>query len=142
MWHYIRTYPISLLTIGVVAYLSFMNPPEIKRFLFPGWDKFVHFCMYGGISGMLWTEFWLHHRRKKANVIYAVVGAVICPVLFGGLIEVGQKYLTVNRSGSWLDVAANSCGVAAATLVAWFVLRPVILNNYKRKGGSRVNEDK
>ena len=30
--------------------------------LFPGVDKVVHFCMYGGMSGMLWLEFLRNHR--------------------------------------------------------------------------------
>ena len=33
--------------------------------LFPGVDKVVHFCMYGGMSGMLWLEFLRNHRKYE-----------------------------------------------------------------------------
>ena len=58
MLYYIKKYPFSLAIILVVIYLSFFKPPKMDDIpLFPGVDKVVHFCMYGGMSGMLWLEF-------------------------------------------------------------------------------------
>ena len=75
--------------------------------LFPGVDKVVHFCMYGGMSGML------------------------CPIVMSGIIEILQEYCTTYRGGDWFDFLANTCGVIAATAFAWFVLRPWIVNEQK-----------
>ena len=39
--------------------------------LFPGVDKVVHFCMYGGMSGMLWLEFLRGDRRYDIRLVRA-----------------------------------------------------------------------
>jgi VanZ family protein len=127
MWRYIKDYPFSIILIVVITYLSLAQPPEIGRLLFKGWDKVVHFCMYGGLSGVFWIEFLMKHRKKKANYMYAVIGAVLYPVLFGGVLELCQKYFTHYRSGDWIDFLANTGGVITATLIAWFILRPLII---------------
>ena len=48
--------------------------------LFPGVDKVVHFCMYGGMSGMLWLEFLRNHRKYETVLWHAWIGAVLCPI--------------------------------------------------------------
>ena len=131
MWRYIKNYPFSIIFFLVITYLSLVQPPQIGTLLFKGWDKFVHFCMYGGLSGMFWIEFLLKHRKKKANYIYAVVGAVLYPVLLGGLLEICQNYFTKYRSGDWMDMLSNTGGVIIASIIAWFILRPLILRNTK-----------
>lgn len=127
MFYYLRKYPFSLLIIAAVIYLSFFRPPDLNELpLFPGVDKVVHFCMYGGMSGMLWLEFLRNHRNREGIAWHVWVGAVVCPILLSGLIEILQSAYTTYRSGDWLDFLANAGGVFAATLVARFVLRPRI----------------
>ncbi|MDR2120238.1 MAG: VanZ family protein [Tannerella sp.] len=116
----------SIIVIPVVVYLSLMNPPATGVPRFPGWDKVVHFCMYGGVSGIIWLEYLLNHRRVRPRLKRGLPAAVICPLLLGGLLEIGQSVLTTYRRGDWSDFAANAGGIAAATLTAWFVLRPHI----------------
>lgn len=125
-FYYLKKYPFSLLIILLVIYLSFFKPPSVPVTRFPGWDKVVHICMYAGMSGMLWLEFFRNHRHNKVSW-HAWIGAVVCPILFSGLIEILQEYCTTYRGGDWLDFAANSFGVCLATLFAWFVLRPCIM---------------
>jgi hypothetical protein len=128
MLYYLKRYPFSLALLLVVIYLSFFKPPSVELLCFPGFDKWVHFCMYGGVSGVLWLEFLLNHRKQAVlPVRHAWVGAVVCPVFFSGIVEIGQNYLTSYRGGEWLDFLANTGGVMAASLFAWYVLRPYIL---------------
>jgi len=129
MWRFIKDYPFSIIFVLVVSYLSLSNPPALKIPLFPGWDKVVHFCMYGGMSGVIWIEFLFRHQRKKKNIKHIIGGAVIFPVLFGAAIELCQHYFTRYRSGEWMDFLANVGGVITATLIALFVLRPRIMNS-------------
>jgi hypothetical protein len=126
MLYYIRKYPFSIGLLLLVVYLSFFKPPSSFP-SFPGMDKLVHFCMYGGVSGALWLEFLLNHRNQPLPLRRALTGAALCPILLSGVIEVGQEYLTNYRGGEWLDFTANTGGVAAASLFAWYVLRPLIL---------------
>jgi VanZ family protein len=129
--YFLKKYPISLTLLLVISYLSFFKPPSLDFPLFAGFDKLVHGCMYAGVSGVLWLEFFLNYRSKVLPVRHALIGAVICPILFGGLIELGQKYLTTYRGGEWLDFTANTCGVALGSLLAWYTLRPLIIKKVK-----------
>lgn len=124
MLYYLKKYPISLILILVVIYLSFFKPPSVEAAKIPGLDKVVHFCMYGGLSGMLWIEFLRSHNRYDSPMWHAWIGAVLCPIAMSGLIELLQQYCTSYRSGDWFDFIANSCGVIAATLIAFFIIRP------------------
>ena len=132
MLYYLKRYPFSLAIILIVTYLSLFKPPTLPHLpLFPGADKVVHFCMYCGVSGMLWIEFLRNHRKYEVCLWHAWVGAVLCPILMSGIIELLQEYCTTYRSGDWYDLLANGCGVLVATGLAWFVLRPRILSSKK-----------
>lgn len=127
--YYIRRYPLSLITILVIAYFSFFHPQSFKNIpTFHGIDKVAHFCMYAGLSGIVWIEFLLHHKKNLTNTKYAIIGAVICPILFGAIIEFLQAHMTTDRQGDILDFLANISGVLVATCVAWYIFRPIILN--------------
>lgn len=123
MLYFLRRYPISMLVILAVIYLSFFRPPSTDLDSIPHIDKVVHVCMYFGMSGMLWLEFLRAHRRDRAPLWHAWVGAFLCPVLFSGVVELLQAYCTTYRGGDWLDFAANTAGAALATAVALAVRR-------------------
>lgn len=123
---YIKRYPFSLALIAIVIFLSFFRPPSVSVSLYSGFDKLVHFLMYAGISGCLWLEFLFNHRKEAYNIRYAIIGAVMVPIAFSGVVELLQAYLTTHRGGEWLDFLANTCGVLAATLVAWYIIRPIL----------------
>ena len=112
-----------MLVILAVIYLSFFRPPSTDLDSIPHIDKVVHVCMYFGMSGMLWLEFLRAHRRDRAPLWHAWVGAFLCPVLFSGVVELLQAYCTTYRGGDWLDFAANAAGAVLATAVALAVRR-------------------
>ena len=127
MLYYIKKYPVSLVIILAVIYLSFFKPPTTDLGTIPNLDKVVHICMYFGMSGMLWLEFLRAHRRDRTPMWHAWVGAFVCPVLFSGAVELLQAFCTTSRGGDWLDLAANTTGAVLASLVACFVLKPRVM---------------
>ena len=127
MLYYIKKYPVSLVIILAVIYLSFFKPPTTDLGTIPNLDKVVHICMYFGMSGMLWLEFLRAHRRDRTPMWHAWVGAFVCPVLFSGAVELLQAFCTTYRGGYWLDFAANTTGAVLASLVACFVLKPRVM---------------
>ena len=127
MLYYIKKYPVSIIIILTVIYLSFFKPPSTELSKIPNIDKIVHLCMYFGMSGMLWLEFLRTHRKVPAPMWLAWIGAFFCPVLFSGCVELLQEYCTTYRGGDWLDFAANATGAVLASLVAYYVVRPRIL---------------
>ena len=123
MLYFIKKYPLSLLVILAVIYLSFFRPPSTDLGTIPGFDKVVHVGMYFGMSGMLWLEFLRAHRRDQVPLWHAWVGALLCPILFSGVVELLQAYCTTYRGGDWLDFAANAAGALLASGVAQVVRR-------------------
>lgn len=115
--YYLTRYPVSIVVVAVVIYLSFFRTPSTDLGSVPGFDKVVHMCMYFGLSGVLWLEFRRAHRRSSAPRWHAWVGAFVCPLLFSGTVELLQAWCTDYRSGDWLDFAANACGVVLASAI-------------------------
>ena len=128
---FLKNYPFSLIVIAAIIYLSFFTPPENDMPTIPFMDKIAHLCMYGGLTTVLWSEyFWCH---KKIQWSHLSIGGIFCPIVMSGLIEIGQSTLTDTRSGEWWDLAANTCGVFLATLFTYYILRPVIYGYKRRK---------
>ena len=74
------------------------------------------------MASVLWWEFYKGQLKTKAPIWHAWIGAFICPLVFGGVVELLQEYCTEYRGGEWLDFAANSAGVIIAALAAAYVL--------------------
>ena len=121
--HLLRRYPMTLLCLALVWYLSlFIVIPETRMNNVPFIDKWTHFVMYGGTCTVMWWEYLRCHRRLVGwkLFLYAWLG----PVLVSGLLELIQKYCTTTRQGEWLDFAANSTGVtlgAVIGLIMYFI---------------------
>lgn len=124
MIYYIKKYPVSLVIIVAVIYLSFFKPPATELDEIPNLDKLAHICMYFGMSAMLWLEFLRAHRDGGSPVWHAWAGAFLCPILFSGCVELLQEYCTTYRGGDWMDLAANTTGVILASLAAYLIVRP------------------
>lgn len=130
--YYLRSYPLSLLTAAAICYLSFFTPPQTDMDGIPNIDKIVHICMYGGLSTLLWIEYLFRHpsiRRGRATA-----GCIVLPILMSGTIEILQAICTENRSGDWLDFAANCTGVALASLLAYYLWKPLSRKHFSKKG--------
>lgn len=139
---FLRRYKFSLLIVCAILYLSFFTPPQTDLGEITNFDKFVHFSMYFGFTGIIWLEYAIAHgmlrRRSKKNTDEkGVFDDSSCPapslpkllsfgwlgpIALSGLIELGQAYLTTTRSGEWLDFLANSLGATAAVLIASTIL--------------------
>ena len=121
--YFVRTYPLSLLVVAGVLYLSLATLPQDAVPAVPNLDKVVHVGMYLLLSGMLWAEFLRVSYRKDTPLWHAWVGACLFPVLFGGFMELMQGWCTELRNASWLDFAANVLGVVLASLAGFGAYR-------------------
>lgn len=131
VWYYIKNYPISLIIVGLVIYFSFFSIPSFDAPPFPYFDKIAHFCMYGGLSGVLWLEFlWNHRKEEIISFRRGMIGGTVLPILFSAFIELAQEYLTTNRSGEFVDFLANTSGSLLATAIAWFWIRPWLIKKF------------
>ena len=112
----VRKYPFSILCILTIWYLSFFNPPETELEEVPFIDKWVHIIMYGGTCTILWIEYLRSHTTLNKGKLFR--WAWLAPIVMSGIIELLQEYCTNHqRSGDWLDFAANSIGVTLAVVL-------------------------
>lgn len=125
MIRFIRRYPLSLLVIAAILFLSLFNPPKTKLNSISFIDKIAHVCMYGGLEIVIWFEYLRHHTGL--NRIRMVLLGIVVPIALGGAMELAQTLLTENRSGEWLDLLADAVGVIAGVAVGYLALRHIIL---------------
>jgi VanZ family protein len=84
-------------------------------------DKWAHWVMYAFLFLAISAERII---RKRTTHFPCFILIAILVSIYGGLMELGQAYLTSTRHGDWLDVAANTfgafCGLACLTLYIRF----------------------
>ena len=118
---WIRRHPISVILILVIWYLSLFTPPKTElanvRFI----DKWAHLLMYGSLAFVLWMEAW--RVRTASPSMPRALALYIGPVAMSGLIELAQAYCTTDRSGDWLDLAANAIGALAVIVLSCMLTR-------------------
>ena len=124
MIKYIRKYPLSLIIIAVIVFLSLFNPPQTKLDNITFIDKIAHICMYGGLELIIWMEYLRSHAA--INKVKFILLGIIAPIALGCVMELAQMMLTVNRSGEWADVIADALGVLAGAAAGYFILRRLI----------------
>lgn len=121
---YLKKYPLSILIIGVILFLSFFNPPETPLDEVTNIDKVLHFLMYFGFCSVLWFEYFRSHKQAHAGRL--ILWAIIAPIIFSGLIEIGQQTLTPTRAADWYDFFFNSLGCLAAALFSQTATRCIL----------------
>ena len=89
--------------------------------------------MYAGLCSVVWFEYFLSHKVLSGK--HMIIGAIVAPVLFSGLVEVMQGFLTTYRGMDWYDLLFNTIGVAFAAFFAKYFIRPKV-NEYKTKKNS------
>ena len=114
MLYFIRKYPLSLLVIAAILFLSLFNPPKTKLDPITGIDKVVHVCMYLGLELIIWIEYLRHH--ENLNWVKIIILGIFAPIALGGLMEIAQMELTQGRSGEWADLLACWLAQPSATL--------------------------
>ena len=124
MVKYICKYPFSLLVIVAILFLSLFNPPETRLDDVTFIDKIAHVCMYGGLELIIWVEYL--RRHADLNKVKFILLGIAAPIALGGIMELAQMLLTVNRSGEWADFIADTLGVLAGAAAGLFILRPLI----------------
>ena len=130
---YIRQHIFSLLTLLLIAVLSLMPAQEFPQTDIQFADKWAHWVMYGFLTLVMGIDYVLrdeylstkpyassHQRlvhKSKGTAFGQFLVIFIVASVYGGLMELGQAYLTTSRHGDWLDVYANSFGALCAFVI-------------------------
>lgn len=120
--HIIMAYPFATCIILVIWVICLMPIPETPLSHLTLFDKWMHITMYAVLCVVVWAEYLRRHR--ELNKMRLFIGIFLAPLLMGGLIELAQATCTGgNRSGDWLDFAANSIGVVMGNLIGMLLVR-------------------
>jgi VanZ family protein len=115
---FLNRYPLSFLWGGVIFILCAIKISNIPSdgIAFPGIDKFVHFTFFLLLSLIVVYE---DHKQQYPNKsrLKASIGLIILGLVYGGGIELLQKFIFTYRSAEWLDLAADMGGCILAILI-------------------------
>jgi len=109
MIHLIQKYWSHLTVILLVSIATLSLWPAVHLPSVPGTDKAHHFIAYAALA--LPTSL----KHPKDSVVF-----FLSFIAFSGSIELIQPY--VNRYGEWLDMLANTLGLACGWLLAQIIL--------------------
>ena len=128
-------YPLSLVVLLVIVYLSFFKPPTFSFDTIKHLDKIIHFVMYGGFCSVLWFEYFLTHSKVSLKKMFFWI--FIAPALVSGVMEFGQSYLTNYRGGELADFIFNTIGVVFAAVFSHYVTKP-LMEKYNLRGKRKI----
>lgn len=119
-------YLLSTITSFAIIIISLIPIPEVKPLHeVPLADKWVHFVMYGGLALCLWFDWYMKNGTERTKPI-TLLTAFIYPIALGGLMELGQAYLTTCRSGDIVDFYANSIGALLGLVIGITVVKHIV----------------
>jgi len=118
----LKKYWLSALVIAIILVLCFMNTAPLPAPPIRNFDKAVHTLMFLGLAGVIFFDN-TSYLRFSISKLRIFLGTFLFPVVFGGLIEIMQKYLTKTRSGDWFDFLFDVVGVFFAMGVALLINR-------------------
>lgn len=117
---------ISLVILYLCCFIPLRYIPDVEFDIFIPTDKIDHFLMYLGLSGATALNY-IHGKRGYISISKLLLYAFVCPILYGGLIEVLQQNFFPPRTGDWFDFLANTLGSLVALPIA-FKYRSYLLN--------------
>ena len=91
------------------------------------WDKIVHFGMFFTLSAVSLFSYY-KIRNGKPKMGWWLFWGFVMPVIYGGVIELLQKYVFTHRGAEWGDFVANTLGSLVACVLVIFLLK-----RYKKK---------
>lgn len=131
-----KRYPFTIICVALIFYFClFFGAPEIHLEGVPFIDKWTHFVMYGGTTGVFWLEYWHNHLRRNTTYspLCLTMLSLVAPTLLGGLIEILQAYCTNGtRNGDWVDFWADIIGVLLGYLLGRTLLRTLAFRWWKK----------
>ena len=113
-------YWMSISLCVVILYLCFMDTSSLPKVHISNFDKFVHVVMFLAIPVVVFFENASYFRKKVST--WKIIGySFIFPVLYGGLIEIGQEYLTTTRTGDWMDFLFDGIGAFLGLIICLLI---------------------
>ena len=115
---YLKNYAISITLSTVILVLCMMSPSDFPDAPMSNFDKIVHWIMFMGLSGTVFFDGTDYFRKKISN-LHLFWGSFVFPIVFSGLIEILQEYVTPFRTGDWGDFLFDVIGAFCGLVICW-----------------------
>jgi VanZ family protein len=120
---------IWALIVFILCSLPGDNLPKTSAVHIPHFDKIVHFGMFFIMGIFLMAELSFQTKLKRSQIVLITVLLI---AMYGGAIEYLQQHYFTNRSGDYVDLAADVFGgIAAIILYPWLKKQKDLLLNRK-----------
>lgn len=120
---------IWAIVIFVLCALPGDELPKTKMISIPHFDKIVHFGMFYIMGIFLFAELKYQTRLKHSQIVIVAIALI---AIYGGLIEYLQQNYFINRSGDYVDLAADILGgLLAIIMYPWLKKQKDLLMNRK-----------
>lgn len=110
----------------VVAILTLMPGKDVPQIGWmdniPNFDKFVHACLFGGLTFLFSMPYFKSSFSKKQKINH-FVRIALATSIWGITVEFLQKYFVPGRDFELLDWAADSVGALIALLLSIRILK-------------------
>ena len=113
----LKKYRFSILFCFFILIACFINLKPLPPSPISNFDKVVHFFLFFLLSGFVYFEN-TDYFKKTVSYQRIAWGSFFFPVLYGGLIELMQNYISPYRVGDWGDFLWNSIGAFIAFAIA------------------------
>jgi len=113
--------PAVLLTAGI-AFLSLWEQPHLPREIAMH-DKIMHGLMYT-LLAVSWMIPIARLKSQVSNLKFQIVSAVgVCVgvTIYGGLMEILQRFCTLTRSGEMADLYADALGALIGVTIVFVI---------------------
>lgn len=116
----LRNNLFTILIAIAIAYLSLAGSDNFDRvhIRIPGFDKFVHACMYFALMSSVVVE-----NRRNITSGSRLLTAALVVVSYGILMEALQEFMTLSRSASFYDVLFDAAGIVLSACL-FLVFKP------------------
>lgn len=126
----ILTKTLYIIYIGMVLFLCLYKFSSTgidlgKYFLGIRLDRYVHFLMFLPYPPVTWLTFRFSSRFRFLSR-YAIVLTLVSGLIFAGMTELLQSWLTPTRQGDILDFAADSAAIISGTAAVAFAGHPFV----------------
>jgi len=115
---------IWLIVIGIASGYPGNTIPKV-----PVWqaDKIVHITIYAILSFFLLIAFRKQYLIKNTRLRISLF-IILFSISYGGLMEILQHYIFINRSGNWYDFLANGLGAILGVILFPILIKLPLLN--------------
>ncbi len=102
---------------------------SVSPLFFPGFDKLVHCGLFFVMMVFITANYTRRHSPTVLSVKTIAILTVIT-IIYGGTIEILQKYIFTWRSGEWNDLFADVIGILMAAFSIFITLKAI---SYEKK---------